>query len=52
MPSNKLKVAPGQKGFGTTALMNGIVTFYENCTNKYVRVDTLGGGIPLGTLGI
>jgi len=32
---------------------NGLATFYENCTNKYVRVDKLGGGIhPLDTLGI
>src|SRR6218665_2262095 len=27
----------------TFPLMNGIVTFYVNCTNKYVRVDTLRG---------
>src|SRR6218665_48395 len=25
------------------ALQNGIVTFYENCTNKYGRVNKLGG---------
>jgi len=36
----------------TFPLHNGIVTFYENYTNKYVRIDKLGGGIhPLGTLG-
>src|SRR6218665_725472 len=29
----------------TFPLKNCIVTFYENCTNKYVRADTLGGGI-------
>ena len=37
----------------TIPLKNGIVTFYEDSTNKYVRVDKLGGGIhPLGILGI
>src|SRR6218665_1948233 len=35
----------------TFPLKNGIVTFYENCTNKYVRVDKLGGYPPPGYLG-
>ena len=30
----------------TFPLKNGIVTFYENCTNKYVTVDKLGGWYP------
>ena len=25
----------------TFPLKNGIITFYENCTNKYGRVDTI-----------
>src|SRR6218665_1611948 len=37
----------------TFPLRNGILTFCENCTNKYIRVDKLGCGIhPLSTLGI
>ena len=32
----------------TFPLLNGIITFYENCTNKYVRVDKL---VPSGYLG-
>src|SRR6218665_2491934 len=30
----------------TFPLKNDIVTFYENSTNKYVRVDKLGGWYP------
>ena len=35
----------------TFHLKDGIVIFYENCTNKYGRVDKLrrGGIHPLGT---
>jgi len=37
----------------TFPLKNSIVTFYENCTNKYVRVDKLGRWYPppIGYLG-
>src|SRR6218665_340335 len=35
----------------TLALQNGIVTFYENCTNNYGRDDKLGGCVhPPGYL--
>src|SRR6218665_788532 len=30
----------------TFPLKNGIITIYENCTNKYGRVDKLGGWYP------
>ena len=36
---------PKPPGNSNTALENGIVTFYENFTNKYGIIDKLGGGI-------
>src|SRR6218665_3227689 len=47
------QISKGMKMSLQIPLKNGIVTFYENFTNKYGRVDKIGGDIhvPPGYLG-